>query len=72
MEAEMSFFQHLEALRWHLIRAALAIVLITIFAFIYLTEFLPMGYLAPTNSDFWTYRMMCSMGDFFHRLILIV
>jgi sec-independent protein translocase protein TatC len=34
MEAEMSFFDHLEALRWHLIRSAIAIVVITVLCFI--------------------------------------
>ena len=35
VEGEMSFFQHLEALRWHVVRAALAILVFAIVAFIY-------------------------------------
>jgi sec-independent protein translocase protein TatC len=33
MEAEMSFFDHLEALSWHLVRSAIAIVIFTSAAF---------------------------------------
>src|SRR5947209_6170051 len=69
MESEMSFFEHLEALRWHLIRAALVIVLITIFAFIYYNWIFANVIFAPTKSDFWTYRMMCGTGDFLQRLL---
>lgn len=69
MGAEMSFFEHLEALRWHLIRAAAVILLITIFAFALFHTIFYSIIMAPTRADFWTYRMMCSMGDFFHSLI---
>jgi sec-independent protein translocase protein TatC len=68
MGAEMSFFQHLEALRWHLIRAAAVILLITIFAFAFFDRIFYSIIMAPTRTDFWTYRMMCSMGDVFHSL----
>jgi sec-independent protein translocase protein TatC len=33
--SEMSFLDHLEILRWHLIRSALAIVLLAVVAFIF-------------------------------------
>jgi sec-independent protein translocase protein TatC len=69
MGAEMSFFQHLEALRWHLIRAAAFILLITIFAFAFFDKIFYSIIMAPTRTDFWTYRMMCNMGDVFHSLI---
>jgi sec-independent protein translocase protein TatC len=66
--AEMSFFQHLEQLRWHLIRAAAAILLFTIFAFIYFDEIFDNIILAPTHHNFWTYRMMCNAGHFLHSI----
>lgn len=65
LEAEMSFFDHLEALRWHLIRAAIAVVVLSIAAFLnydFLFENFIMG---PFRTDFWTYRMMCKLGDGF-------
>ncbi len=69
MGAEMSFFQHLEALRWHLIRSAAFILVITIFAFAYFDRIFDAIIMAPTRTDFWTYRAMCHMGDIIHGLI---
>jgi sec-independent protein translocase protein TatC len=63
MEAEMSFFDHLEALRWHLIRAAIAIVIFTIGAFYFYNFIFDTIILGPSRTDFWTYRMLCKLGD---------
>jgi sec-independent protein translocase protein TatC len=59
---EMSFLDHLEELRWHLIRAAVAIVFFMIFAFVYIEEIYENVILGPSKVDFWTYRMMCKLG----------
>lgn len=67
-EGEMSFFQHLEALRWHLIRAAAAILLFAIFAFAYFDDIYKYIIMAPTHTNFWTYRMMCNAGVALHNL----
>lgn len=69
LEGEMSFFEHLEALRWHLIRAALAIVVFSGFAFAYYNWIFDGIIMAPTNTNFWTYRMMCGMGDLFQSIL---
>src|ERR1700748_1791534 len=68
-EGEMSFFQHLEALRWHVIRAALAVLVFAIVAFVYYKSFFSGVIMAPTRIDFWTYRMMCNMGYWLHNLV---
>ncbi len=68
MEAEMSFFQHLEALRWHLVRAGIAVVVFSIVIFIYFDEIFDNIIMAPTHTDFITYRMMCRAGTFFQSL----
>jgi len=65
----MSFFEHLEALRWHLIRSALAIVVFATLAFIYYTWIFGHIIMAPAHTEFWTYRMMCGMGEFFQRIL---
>jgi sec-independent protein translocase protein TatC len=72
LEGEMSFFEHLEALRWHLIRSALAIVVFAIFAFTYYTEIFDGIVMAPTKKTFLTYRVMCSVGEWLHGLISAV
>ncbi|MGV3704989.1 MAG: twin-arginine translocase subunit TatC [Arcticibacter sp.] len=65
MEAEMSFFDHLEVLRWHLIRSAVAIVIFTGFAFSYYDFIFDQIIMGPKNPQFWTYRMMCSLSERF-------
>lgn len=63
LEAEMSFFDHLDVLRWHLIRSAVAIVTFTIVAFIYYDFVFGEIIMGPKNPDFWTYRMMCNLTE---------
>lgn len=67
LEAEMSFFDHLEALRGHLIRASIAIVVFTTFAIIYYDWIFDNIIMAPTKMNFWTYRVMCELGHRLHR-----
>ncbi|WP_317128184.1 twin-arginine translocase subunit TatC [Hymenobacter persicinus] len=60
---EMSFIDHLEALRWHIIRSAISIVIFTTAAF-FAKDFLFHDLiLGPSRSDFWTYRMFCKFGN---------
>jgi len=73
MQSEMSFFEHLEALRWHIIRTALFILVFAILAFIFFKDVFFKGIiLAPTKPDFWTYRMMCHMGNWLHSLMSFI
>ncbi|WP_317241066.1 MULTISPECIES: twin-arginine translocase subunit TatC [Hymenobacter] len=59
---EMSFIDHLEALRWHIIRAAIAVVAFATAAF-FSKEFLFHDLiLGPSRPDFWTYRMSCKFA----------
>lgn len=66
LEAEMSFFDHLEVLRWHLIRSAIAVVLFMILAFSFYDFIFDQIIMGPKNPDFWTYRMMCKIADAFN------
>ncbi|WP_461448658.1 twin-arginine translocase subunit TatC [Mucilaginibacter sp.] len=65
LEAEMSFFDHLEALRWHLMRAAISVVIFTGLAWYYYDFIFNKIIMAPFSGDFWTYRMMCKFGNSF-------
>jgi sec-independent protein translocase protein TatC len=49
MEAEMSFFDHLEALRWHLVRAAIAIVIFTAGSFYFYDFIFDTVIMAPSK-----------------------
>jgi sec-independent protein translocase protein TatC len=63
VEKEMSFLEHLEELRWHVIRALLAIVVFAIAAFIFREPIWHYVILAPSRADFWTYTMFCKLGN---------
>jgi sec-independent protein translocase protein TatC len=61
-EKEMSFLDHLEELRWHLIRSMIAIVVFTIVAFTQVTWIFTNVILAPAKADFATWRGLCQIG----------
>ncbi len=64
---EMSFLGHLEALRWHVFRSAIAVMTLAL-VFFFFKEFLFDGVLlAPKSPNFLTYRAMCSLS---HRMNL--
>jgi len=60
---EMSFLEHLEELRWHIIRSALAIVVFAIIAFILKDFIFTTVILNPRTPDFWTNRMFAKLAD---------
>lgn len=61
---EMSFLDHLEELRWHLIRAILAILIIATIAFIFSRSLFKLIIFAPLEMDFPTYKLLCKAGNF--------
>jgi sec-independent protein translocase protein TatC len=63
-EAQMSFLDHLEALRSHLIRATIAIVIATVTLFCYRAFIFDALLFAPKHSDFITYRLLCKLSHF--------
>ena len=64
VEKEISFLDHLEILRWHLIRSAAAIILFSILAFIFSDFVFNSVLLAPTNSNFITYQFLSDFSEF--------
>ena len=62
IEAEMSFFDHLEILRWHIIRSVIAITVFAILSFTFYDFVFNQIIMGPKSLDFWTYRMMCKVG----------
>jgi len=64
LKGEMSFLGHLEALRWHLVRAV-AVVMVLAITFFFFKEFLFDGILlAPKNPNFFTYRVLCQLSEY--------
>ena len=67
LEAEMSFFDHLSELRVHLIRASIAVIFFTIICFFYYDFIFDTVIMGPRKSTFWTYRIMCQIGEYFNK-----
>ena len=58
----MSFLDHLEELRWHLVRSMIAVGVGMVAVFIYLDDFIHYVVLAPLRSDFPTHRILCKLN----------
>jgi len=58
-DAEMSFMDHLEELRWHVVRVLLAIIGVGVVLFLNKGFLFDTVILGPKNPDFFTYRAMC-------------
>ncbi|HNW96982.1 MAG TPA: twin-arginine translocase subunit TatC [Bacteroidales bacterium] len=59
---EMSFWEHLEILRWHFIRSVIVVSILTIVAFIYKDIIFDKIILAPKEPDFITNKFFCWLG----------
>jgi sec-independent protein translocase protein TatC len=59
---EMSFLEHLEVLRWHIIKALLSILVVAIVAFIFKDILFNKILLAPKFPEFVTNRLLCELG----------
>ncbi len=64
--AEMSFIDHLEALRWHLVRSVIAVVVGAILIFVYAKEVVSIIIMGPARRDFVTYSVLCNLGHKLH------
>jgi sec-independent protein translocase protein TatC len=62
VEKEMSFLDHLEELRWHIIRSMVATVIFTILAFVYVKWIFANIILAPAKAEFLTWKLLCKFG----------
>lgn len=62
-EKELSFLDHLEVLRWHLLRASSSILIFATLAFIFKDFVFDQVLLAPMNSNFPTYIFFCNLSE---------
>lgn len=60
---EMSFLDHLEELRWHLIRATLAVVVAAFAAFLAKSFIFDVLLFGPTRASFLTYDLLCRISQ---------
>lgn len=61
-EKEMSFLDHLEELRWHVVRSIIAVIIITIAAFIMAPWVFENIIFAPARIEFTTFKWLCELG----------
>jgi sec-independent protein translocase protein TatC len=64
-EKEMSFLEHLEELRWHVVRSLGAVILFTIGAFVTAPWIFHNIIFAPARVDFPTFVWLCNLSHFF-------
>lgn len=62
-EREMTFLEHLEELRWHLIRIFIAVVIGAVVAFSFKNIIFDSIILAPNSPDFITNRLLCQFAE---------
>ena len=60
---EMSFLEHLEELRWHIIRSFIAVFVFAIIAFIFKNFIFEEIIFKPMKADFFTNRMFAILAD---------
>lgn len=65
-KAEMSFIDHLEALRWHIIRSVIAILILAGVIFVYRDWVFDNIIAGPINPDFVSYAALCNFSHFLH------
>jgi sec-independent protein translocase protein TatC len=65
-EAEMNFMDHIEALRWHLVRSLVAIILGAIVVFLNIDFVFDKIILGPANDHFIAYKWLCGLGHLIH------
>lgn len=63
VEVEMGFLDHLEQLRWHILRSVASIFVFAIVIFMAKPFVFPNIIMGPMNDWFPTYRLFCSIGE---------
>ena len=62
-EKEMSFLEHLEDLRWHLLRSIVAILITALAAFLAKNFVFDVLLFGPKKTDFLTYKILCQVSN---------
>lgn len=71
-EEGMSFLDHLEQLRWHLLRSVAAVLIFTVAAFLAKSIVFGQVILGPSRVDFITYRVLCQIAEALSTPVLCI
>jgi sec-independent protein translocase protein TatC len=63
ISGEMSFLEHLEELRWHIVRSVISVLVFAIIAFIFYRSIFDFLLLAPRKPEFITNRVLCHLSE---------
>src|ERR1035437_4816388 len=70
-ENNLSFFGHIDALRGHLFRSSLVVVILSVVLFCYPEILFDKIVLGPLKSDFLTYRAFCKLGHWLQSVNIL-
>ncbi len=62
-DSEMSFFDHIEALRWHIIRSLIVLFVAFVIVFIFKDFVFGQIVFGPVRPDFITFKILCGFSD---------
>jgi sec-independent protein translocase protein TatC len=62
----MSFIEHLEALRWHIVRSVFVIVVLAVLAFLKIDWIFENVIMGPLHKDFLSVRVLCKLSHLLH------
>lgn len=71
-EKEMGFLDHLEELRWVLVRSSIGVVIGALLAFIFYRYIFDYIVLAPKSPEFFTNRMLCKLSGILDSPMLCI
>ena len=71
-EEGMSFLDHLEQLRWHLLRSVAAVLIFTVAAFLAKSIVFGKVILGPSRVDFITYQLLCRIAEALSTPVLCI
>ncbi len=64
-QKEMSFFDHIDAFRGHIVRAVIAVLVLSVIAFFNKYLLFDVILFGPIHTDFWTYQVLCDLSHQF-------
>ncbi|MEH0158003.1 twin-arginine translocase subunit TatC [Limibacter armeniacum] len=69
---DMSFLNHLEELRWHILRGVASVLVFSIAAFVSKSFVFNIIILGPSKTDFITYKLLCRLSAWLHSDALCI
>ncbi len=69
---DLPFLEHLEELRWHLIRSIVVVIIFALTAFVFKEIIFDEIIFKPRETDFLTNRLLCRLGDYIGSSVLCI